>query len=121
MGPILTQSQTVNDALTGTGTCASNTSRVPSGQQSRCGLGPRQPLLVISPWAKQNFVDNTLTDQSSVVRFIEDNFLGSQRIGQGSADANAGLLTNMFDFSESKGQASELLLDPSSGEANGSK
>jgi phospholipase C len=84
-------------------------------------LGPRQPLLVISPWAKQNFVDNTLTDQSSVVRFIEDNFLGSQRIGQGSADANAGPLTNMFDFSQRTGQAPALLLDPSSGEPNASR
>ena len=41
---------------------------------ARCGLGPRQPLLVISPFAKPNFVDHTLTDQASVLRFIEDNW-----------------------------------------------
>ncbi len=64
----------------------------------RCGYGTRQPLLVISPYAKQNFVDHTLTDQSSITRFIEDNWLDGQRIGQGSYDAIAGTLDNMFDF-----------------------
>jgi phospholipase C len=39
--------------------------------EGRCGYGPRLPLMVISPWARQNFVDSTLTDQSSVLRFIE--------------------------------------------------
>ena len=43
--------------------------------QGRCGYGPRLPLLVISPYAKANFVDHTMTDQSSILRFIEDNWL----------------------------------------------
>jgi len=42
--------------------------------------------LVISPYAKTNFVDNTLTDQSSILRFIEDNW-STGRIGGGSFDA----------------------------------
>ena len=55
------------------------------------------PLLVISPYAKQNYVDHTLTDQSSVLRFIEDNWhLG--RIGGGSFDEKAGTIENMFNF-----------------------
>jgi phospholipase C len=54
MGPVVTQSQTSLDALTGAGQCGSSASEVPSGQQARCGVGPRQPLLVISPYAKQN-------------------------------------------------------------------
>ena len=29
--------------------------------QGRCGYGPRLPLLVISPWAKKNYIDSTLT------------------------------------------------------------
>ncbi|HEX8106631.1 MAG TPA: alkaline phosphatase family protein, partial [Kofleriaceae bacterium] len=29
----------------------------------RCGYGTRMPLLVISPFAKKNFIDHTLTDQ----------------------------------------------------------
>jgi len=71
--------------------------------QGRCGHGPRLPLLVISPWAKKNYVDNTLTDQASVTRFIEDIFLGSMRIGGGSYDATAGTLMNMFNFTTTAG------------------
>jgi phospholipase C len=33
--------------------------------QGRRGYDPRLLLLVISPWGKINFVDGTLTDQSS--------------------------------------------------------
>ena len=29
----------------------------------RCGYGPRLPLLVVSPWARRNFVDHSVTDQ----------------------------------------------------------
>jgi phospholipase C len=119
MGPILAQSQTPLDALTGTGTCGSNAAGVPTGEggvaeQARCGVGPRQPLLVISPFSKQNFVDGTLTTQSSVVRFIEDNWLGGQRLGNGAEDALAGTLDNMLDFDHP--EAPRLLLDPSTGE-----
>ena len=112
MGPVITQSQTSLDALTGTGMCGSNTA--PSGEAARCGVGPRQPLLVISPFSKQNFVDGTLTTQSSVVRFIEDNWLSSARLGNGAADAWAGTLTNMLDFAHPHG--GQLQLDPSTGE-----
>jgi hypothetical protein len=65
----------------------------------RCGYGTRVPLLVVSPWAKSNFIDHTLTDQSSVLRFIEDNWLGGQRIQPGgSFDTIAGPIDNMFSF-----------------------
>ncbi len=84
-----------SDELNGPGVCGHGTPL--AGIEGRCGYGPRQPLLVISPFAKENFVDHTLTDQSSVLRFIEDNWeLG--RIGGGSFDAIAGPLDNMFDF-----------------------
>jgi phospholipase C len=65
--------------------------------QGRCGYGPRLPLIVISPLARQNFVDHTVTDQSSILRFIEDTWLDGQRIGEGAFDARAGTLDNMFD------------------------
>ena len=81
--------------------------------QGRCGYGPRQPLLVISPFAKPNFVDHTLTDQSSILRFIEDNWLSSQRIGQGSFDAIAGTINNMFDFTQAPNP--KLILNPALG------
>jgi phospholipase C len=84
----------------------------------RCGYGPRLPLLVISPWAKKNYVDSTVTDQSSVTRFIEDIFLNSQRLGGGSADASAGSLMNMFNFTTTGGalpNPNVVLLNPSTG------
>ena len=65
----------------------------------RCGPGTRIPFLVISPWAKANYVDHTFIDQASVVRFIEDNWLGGARLGGGSFDAAAGDMRALFNFS----------------------
>ena len=87
-------SQSVADALTGSGQCG--TGAPLAGQQGRCGYGPRLPLLVVSPWAKLDYVDHTRTDQSSIIRFIEDNW-GVARI-PGSFDGVAGPLNNLFDF-----------------------
>ena len=53
--------------------------------------------MVISPWAKENYVDHRITDQASVIRFIEDNW-GLDRLGGFSNDATAGSLFGMFDF-----------------------
>jgi phospholipase C len=82
--------------------------------QGRCGYGPRLPLIVVSPYAKQNYVDHTLTDQTSIMRFIEDNWLGGQRI-TGSFDSIAGPLTNMLDFKNAP-RKTVLMLDPVTGE-----
>jgi phospholipase C len=113
MGPILRQSLDANDALNGPGKCGSLTN-APT-QNDRCGVGPRTPLLVISPWARQNFVDNTFTEQSSVLQFIEDNWnLG--RIGNESADASAGTLDNAFDFNAKDKRAPAVILDDNTGE-----
>jgi phospholipase C len=62
------------------------------GTPDRCGYGPRVPLVVISPWTRENYVSHNLTDQASVVTFIEDNWLHGQRIGNGSFDGIAGRL-----------------------------
>lgn len=68
---------------------------------------------MISPFAKRNFVDHTVTDQTSILRFIEDHWLSGQRLGGGSFDALAGPLTPMFDFTH--GRAGTLILDPATG------
>ena len=108
-------SQSVADALTGPGLCGTGAGL--AGQQGRCGYGPRMPLLVISPWAKANYVDHTLTDLSSIPAFVENNWeLG--RIN-GSFDSLAGPLTGMFDFSHAPGEppnARRLILDPATGQ-----
>ncbi len=85
--------------------------------QGRCGYGTRVPLLVISRFAKVNFVDHTLTDQSSVLRFIEDNWLAGARIQPGgSFDTIAGPLNNMFDFERrDHAQARDVFLDAATG------
>ncbi len=73
-------------------------------ENGRCGFGPRLPFLVISPYAKSNFVDHTLSDQASIPNFIEYNW-GLSPI-PGSADhlltnpANTFDLANMFDFTQ---------------------
>jgi phospholipase C len=108
--PIVSTSQTTFDSFSGPGQCGTT---APGAIQGRCGYGPRLPLLVISPFARENYVDNTLTDQSSILRFIEDNWqLG--RIGGGSFDERAGSLDSMFDFKHPRDL--RLFLDPTTGQ-----
>jgi phospholipase C len=140
MPPIVnSSSSTLVDALGGTGVCTGVTGA--ASQQGvttpatpllgtdgnpalgRCGYGTRIPFIVISPYAKTNSIDHTLLDQSSIIRFIEDNWLGGQRIqAGGSFDTIAGSIENMFTFSattpdEQKAQADrkKLVLDPETG------
>jgi len=71
------------------------------------------PFLVISSYAKQNFVDSTLTDLTSILRFVEDNWnLG--RLGDQSFDVMAGSILNIFDFSGQR-IGPPLFLDPTTG------
>ncbi|WP_410631905.1 phospholipase C [Amycolatopsis sp. cmx-4-83] len=82
------------------------------GYADRCGYGPRLPLLVVSPYSKVNHVDHTLTDQTSVLKFIEDNWFAG-RIGDSSFDSRAGSLNGMFDFWWPR--AKRVTLDPKTG------
>jgi phospholipase C len=80
----------------------------------RCGPGTRIPFILISPYAKVNYVDSTPISQASVIRFIEDNWLNGQRIGGGSADADAGSIMGMFDFSSAP-HTTAVFIDPTTG------
>jgi phospholipase C len=115
MPPIVNDSQTIDDALSASGQCGTKTP-ILGGYQGRCGYGPRLPLLIISPWARVNHVDHTLTDQTSVIHFVEDNWVGGERIGDGSYDEFSGPLTGMFNFRGHTRRAPKLFLDPSTGE-----
>jgi phospholipase C len=129
IGPILNQSHGVQDALSGPGFCGNSADStalpgvdpVNAHALGRCGVGPRQPLLIVSPWARHNFVDHSVTDQSSVLRFVEDNWLQEQRIGQGSFDAITNSIVQMFDFSQNNNSQGNgaLLLDPATGQILG--
>jgi phospholipase C len=123
LAPLVTESQTSLDELTGTGACGSQVSQVPvnsSGQpeQGRCGAGPRLPFLVISPWSRANWVDSTFIDQSSVVKFIEYNWRLPE-LGNGAADDAAGSLLSMFDFAHHTAPNKALFLSLKTGEPTG--
>jgi phospholipase C len=111
----------MKDQLDGPGACGvrGTTPQLPGvadrGPVSgRCGPGTRQPFLVISPWARRNHVDHTLITQASVLRFIEDNWLGGKRLGGGSFDATAGSIAGLFDFAGG-GRTPPLFLDEGTG------
>ena len=58
-----------------------------------------------------------MTDQTSVLRFVEDNWLGGERIGEGTFDALAGPINNMFDFGREPFSISDrVILSDSTGE-----
>jgi phospholipase C len=78
--------------------------------------------VVISPWAKVNYIDHTPTDQSSTIAFIESNWgLGTidqpgapttpLPYGTTSFDRYAGSIMGMFDFSSAPNMKL-LILDP---------
>jgi phospholipase C len=121
----------VIDQLNGPGVCSTTTSQqghtapttaLPGVAGTmpvlgRCGYGTRMPLLVISPFARKNFIDHTLTDQTSVLRFIEDNWLSHARIQPGASfDTIAGPIDGMFNFTAPAAvEPNELYLDPETG------
>ncbi|MCF3963023.1 phospholipase C [Streptomyces fuscigenes] len=78
------------------------------GYADRCGPGPRLPMMVISPYAKTNAIDHTLTEQASITRFVEDNW-STKKIGDASFDTRAGTMNNFFNFK--KPNNVEVLLD----------
>lgn len=104
------------DQLNGPGVCGQGTPQNGVNGKpvnGRCGPGTRIPFLVISPWAKTNYVSHTRISQASIVRFIEDNWLGGQRLGGGSFDASAGSLMDLFDFNRPAG--TKTFIDPVQG------
>jgi phospholipase C len=76
------------------------------------GLGFRVPGLVISPYAKAGYIDRQVLSTDSYLRFIEDDFLGGQRLDPATdgrpdsrpfvAETAPGLgnLVNDFNFSQ---------------------
>ncbi len=112
MPPIVNQSSnTGQDRLLGpVGLCGA---AGPGANDLRCGYGPRLPLLVISPWARSNYIDHTLTDQTSVLRFIEDNWKLGRLDDPQSFDRKANPINGMFNFRIQ--QAPRLTLDATTG------
>jgi phospholipase C len=132
LAPVINQSHSVADNLTNTsldvadngtsGQCGTGHGHPLGGEQGRCGFGPRLPMLVISPWAKTNYVDHNLSDQSSVINFIEYNWHlpgihGSFDHVLDPLDQQEGVkfdLGGMFDFG-SPPNTTPYILDPTTG------
>ena len=85
------------------------------------GYGLRVPGLVISPYAKRGYIDHQTLSFDAYVKFIEDDFLGGQRLdparrAAGPAArrtrerADPGHLVRDFDFNQKPRPA--ILLDP---------
>ena len=70
MDPNINESNAADDFLSGQGICGkvTNSVKIVAG---RCGHGPRLPLLVISPYARTNYIAKTQGSQSSVVKFVD--------------------------------------------------
>ena len=101
------------DNLAGVGSCGTPSA---GANPARCGHGPRLPLLVISPYANQNYVDHALTNQASIINFVEYNWNlgfidGATRPanGQASFDRDSGSLSGLFNFNNTP-NTSPLLL-----------
>ena len=60
------------------------------------GDGFRVPLLAISPWVKQGYIDHSLMNFDSILHLMEQAF-GLRCLG--AADCSAKLPLQMFDFS----------------------
>ncbi len=66
-------------------------------QVDQYGYGPRVPAILVSPYAKKGYVDSTVLDFTSILKFIEQNW-GVTPLAQ--RDANANDFLSGFDFSQ---------------------
>lgn len=71
----------------------------PGGMQP-IGLGPRVPMLVISPWSKGGWVCSQIFDHTSVLQFLEKRFGVEEPNISTWRRSVCGDLTTAFDFSK---------------------
>jgi phospholipase C len=70
---------------------------VPPPQLDQFGLGPRVPLLIISPFARRGYISHTMYEHSSVLKFIETRFHLPPLTER---DVTASNMLDSFDFGE---------------------
>ena len=70
---------------------------VPPPQVDIMGLGPRVPLLIISPYAKAGYVSHTVYEHSSILKFVETRY---QLPPLTARDGQASDMLDSFDFSQ---------------------
>ena len=72
------------------------------------GLGPRVPLMAISPWSRGGWVNSEVFDHTSVIRFLEKRFGVAEPNISPWRRAVCGDLTSVFDF-EQRGAPASLV------------
>jgi len=75
------------------------------------GLGPRVPMLVVSPWTKGGWVNSQTFDHTSVIRFLEARFGVREPNITPWRRTVAGDLTSAFDFRRGAGGGKASLPD----------
>ncbi len=70
---------------------------VPPPKRNLTGLGPRVPTIIISPYARAHYIDHSVYDFVSILRFIEDRY---DLPPLNKADANAVDLGKTLDLSQ---------------------
>ncbi|MFJ8471042.1 phosphocholine-specific phospholipase C [Kitasatospora sp. NPDC094011] len=63
------------------------------------GMGPRVPLIVVSPWTRGGYVNSQVFDHTSVIRFLEQRFGVKEPNISAWRRAVSGDLTSVFGFS----------------------
>jgi phospholipase C len=72
------------------------------------GYGPRVPALLVSPYARKGFIDSSVLDFTSVLKFIEENW-GVAPLAQ--RDSRANNFLTAFDFTQAPRKAEFLSLE----------
>ena len=79
-----------------------------SPDQLPYGLGPRVPMLAISPWSRGGYVCSEVFDHTSVIRFLEARFGVKEPNITPWRRAICGDLTSAFDFTSYRSRRLEL-------------
>jgi phospholipase C len=123
----LTNTSTTVSSTGTSGQCGASPQTTPplDGEQGRCGFGPRLPLLLISPFARRDFVDHNLSNAASILNMIEFNWRlpsidGSADQLEATVDRHEHVafdLAGMFNFFRSgMSPGSKLFIDPNTGQ-----
>jgi phospholipase C len=70
------------------------------------GLGPRVPMIVVSPWTVGGFVNSQVFDHTSVIRFLEVRFGVREPNISAWRRVVSGDLVSVFDFTQTGGAGS---------------
>ncbi len=86
---------------------------VPPPQVDEHGYGFRVPALMVSAYARKGYIDHTLLDYTSAIKFIQENW-GIEPLAERDAQANS--FMDAFDFSQPPRQSAIIPFERPTGE-----